>query len=222
MSSVGGMVASIGWGGGEAAVGVAVKPPAALMDGPMMGSADQGQIVQVGRAAMEPVDQMVGLAPGRGPLAAGHRTAAVPHHQGGPLGGRHHPGGPADLQGLGGAATKGWGEPPGRRLEPGRQAALTIGAVLRVVGAAGAIVEADTDVGVVVVVVAVVVGGVAGDQDPGDRTVTGQPPTRLRWQRPHPTSITPQARVAAQQAVQVHGDQQLGPHPTRLGQPTTF
>ncbi len=43
--------------------------------------------------------------------------------------------------------------------------------------------------------VVVVVGGVAGDQDPGEGPVTGQPPTRLRGQRPHPTRITPQARV---------------------------
>ena len=118
------------WGGGEAPVGVAVQPPAALMHRAMMGPAEQGQIGQVGGATMEPVPEMMGFAPGRGPLAAGHRTAAVTHHQGGPLGGRDDPGGAAELQGLGGAATKGWGEPPGRRLEQSGQAALATRAVL--------------------------------------------------------------------------------------------
>ena len=144
---------SVGWGGGEAAVGVAVKPPPALMDGAMVRSADQGQVVQVGGAAVEPMLEMVGFAPGRGPLAASHRTTAVADDQGGPLGGGDDPGGAADLQGLGGAATKGWGEPPGRRLEPGRQAPIRrlAVAVAGVVGAIGA--------GAVVVVVVAWWGG---------------------------------------------------------------
>ena len=87
----------VGWGGGQAAIRVAGQPPAALMDRPVMGSAHQGQVGQVGGAAMQPVAQMVGLAPGRGPVAAGHRTTTVADHQGGALGGRDDPAGPADL-----------------------------------------------------------------------------------------------------------------------------
>ena len=104
-----GTVFSVGWAGGEAAVRVAGQPPAALMDRAMVGPAHQGQVLEVGGAAMEPVDQMVGLAPGRGPVAAGHRAAAVADHQGGPLGGRDDPAGPADLQRLGAATPKGRG-----------------------------------------------------------------------------------------------------------------
>ena len=95
-----------------------------------MGPADQGQVGQVGGAAMEPVAQMVGFAPGRGPVTAGDRAAAVAHDQGGPLGGGDDPAGAADLQRLGGAAAKGGGSrlaaawsraarpssPPGRSL----------------------------------------------------------------------------------------------------------
>jgi hypothetical protein len=92
---------SVRWGGDQAAVGLAGQLPAALMDRPMMGPAHQGQIRQVGGAAVQPVDQMMGLAPGGRPLAAGHRAAAVADHQGGPLGGGHDPAGPADLQRLG-------------------------------------------------------------------------------------------------------------------------
>ena len=120
-------VFSMWWGGGQPAVGVAGQPPAALMDRPMVGSAQQGQVGQVGGAAVEPVAQMVGLAPGRGPVAAGHRTAAVADDQGGALGGGDDPAGPADLQRLGGGAPKGRGEPGRRRLEPGRQAGLVAG-----------------------------------------------------------------------------------------------
>jgi hypothetical protein len=38
-----------------------------------------------------------------------------------------------------------------------------------------------------------VVGGVAGDQDPGQGAVTGQPPTRLRIQRPGQPASPPTA-----------------------------
>ena len=116
---------------------------------------------------MEPVAQMVGLTPGRGPLAAGHRTAAVADDQGGPLGGGDDPAGAADLQRLGRGAAKGRGEPGRRHPQPGRQAVIAAG----VRGGLG--------------------WSVAGDQDPGDRPVTGQPPTRLRVQRPAPPVSPP-------------------------------
>jgi hypothetical protein len=98
--------AFVGWEGGEPPVGAPAQPPAALMHGPMMGPAQQGQIRQVGRAAMEPVAQMMGLTPAQGALAAREDTAAVPHGQGGALGRTHDPGGPADLQGLGRGPTQ--------------------------------------------------------------------------------------------------------------------
>ena len=155
------------WGGGQPSVGLVLELPAALMDRPMMGSAHQDQVVQVGRAAIQPVDQMMGLAPGKGAVTGGEDTAAVAHGQGDPLGGLDDPGGPSDVQGLAGGATQDRGQPPGRRLELVGQGCLAVGVVVAVVAAG-------------VVVVAVVAGGLAGDQDPGDGAVTGQPPTPLR------------------------------------------
>ena len=68
----------------------------------MVGPAQQGQIRQVGGAAVEPVAQVVGLAPGQGALAAGEDTAAVADGQGSSLGGRDDPAAAADLQRLAG------------------------------------------------------------------------------------------------------------------------
>jgi len=70
--------------------------------------------------------------------------------------------------------------------------------------------------------VVVVVGGVAGDQHPGHRAITGQPLARLLVQRPPPTDLATNSVVAAEEAVQVHGDSQLGPDPTGLGEPAPF
>jgi hypothetical protein len=100
----------VGRGGGEVAVGISVEPPAALMDGPVVGSADQDQVGQVGRAAVQPVDQMMGLTPGQRPGTAGKATAAVTHGQGGPLGRLHDSAGPPHVQGLGGGATQDRGQ----------------------------------------------------------------------------------------------------------------
>jgi len=69
----------------------------------------------------------------------------------------------------------------------------------------------------VVVVVLVVVGGVAGDQDPGHRPVTAQPPTRLGIQGSG-LGVAAHRAGAALQAVQVHQHRQLGPDPTSLGE----
>jgi hypothetical protein len=87
----------------ELAVGPAGQLPAALMDRPMMGPAHQGQIRQIGGAAVQPVDQMMGLTPGQGPLAVGEHTAAVAHGQGAALGRGDDPAGPAQVQGWLGA-----------------------------------------------------------------------------------------------------------------------
>ena len=200
---------SMWWGGGQPPVGVAGQPPAALMDRAMMGAAEQGQVVEVGGAAMEPVSEVVGFAPGRGPVAAGHHTAAVADDQGGALGGGDDPAGPADLQRLGGGATQGRGEPGRRCLEPPPQPLHPAGVVGRRV----------------VVAVRVLVGGVAGDQDPGDRGVAGQPPAGLGVQRPGPAGLPAQptgVAGVAEEAVQVDGDQQLGADPTALGEPAAL
>src|SRR5215216_4006802 len=88
MSLVGAVsVLSMRWMGGQATVGAAGQPPAALVDRPMMGPAQQGQVGQVGGAAVEPVDQVVALAPGQRAVAVGEDTAAVADGQGGALGG---------------------------------------------------------------------------------------------------------------------------------------
>jgi hypothetical protein len=80
--------------------GPAASPPHAPLDDEP-GTTGPGW--KVGGAAVQPVTQVVGLAPGQGSLAAGEDTAAVTHGQGGTLGGLDDPGGPADLQGLVGA-----------------------------------------------------------------------------------------------------------------------
>ena len=69
---------------------------------------------------------------------------------------------------------------------------------------------------VVAVAVVVGVGPVAGDQDPGDGGVAGQPPAGLGI-KGGPAGLAAQP-IGAEEAVQVHGDQQLGPDPTALGE----
>jgi hypothetical protein len=94
---------SMRWAGGQPTVRARGQPPPALMHRPMVSPAQQRQIRQIGGAAVQPVPEMVGLAPGQGPGAAGEHTAAVAHRRGDTLGGLHDPGGAADLQRLGGA-----------------------------------------------------------------------------------------------------------------------
>ena len=103
-----GWVVSVWWGGGQPAVGAAAQPPAPLMHGPMMGPAHQGQIGKVGGAAVQPVDQMMSLAPGQRPGTGGEDTAPVTHGQGAAPGRRAgRPGWPAPPPGAG------WGPHPG-------------------------------------------------------------------------------------------------------------
>jgi hypothetical protein len=102
------------WGGGEATVGAAGQPPATFVDSPVVDPAQQGQVGQVGGAAVEPVAQVVGFAPGQGAVTVGEDTAAVADGQGVALGGLDDPAGPADLQRLGG------GTPEGRRQQSHR------------------------------------------------------------------------------------------------------
>jgi hypothetical protein len=96
-------VGSLGWGGGQAPVGGAGGVPAAVMDGPMVRSAQEQQVGQVGGAAIQPVPQMMSLTPGQRAVAAREDTAAVADGQGGSLGGLDDPGGPAGVQGWLGA-----------------------------------------------------------------------------------------------------------------------
>jgi hypothetical protein len=77
---------SMRWGGGEVAIGATGQLPTALMHRPMMCPTYQGQIGQVGGAAIGPVDQMMTLAPGQRPVAVGNHTAAVADGQGAALG----------------------------------------------------------------------------------------------------------------------------------------
>ena len=162
-------MSSMRWGGGQPAVGVSVQPPAALMHSAMMGPADQGQVGQVGGAAMQPVLEMMGLRLGWGTITAGDRTAAVVDHQGGLLGGGHQPAGPAHLQWLGRGPAQDRGQPGQRGLEPGGHPAVTpqavlgteamaVGVVAMVVG----VVVAGVEVGAMMVVA--MNAGVAGDQ----------------------------------------------------------
>src|SRR4029453_10488374 len=99
------------WGGGELAIRPSDEPPPPLMLGPMMSPADQGQVVQVGRATIQPMPHMMSFTPGQRPRTAWEDTTTVTDGQGGPLGGSHDPGGPADVQGPAGGATQDRGAP---------------------------------------------------------------------------------------------------------------
>src|SRR5215207_2197644 len=76
------------------------------MDGSVVGPAQQGQIGQVGGAAMEPVPQVVGVAPGQGPFTVGEDTAPSRTARAARWAGLDDPGGPADLQRLGRGPTQ--------------------------------------------------------------------------------------------------------------------
>ena len=124
-------------------------------------------------------------------------TAAVPHDEGGALGRGDQPAGPPDVQRLAAGATQDEGELGRRRLEPARPLGRLAG-----------------EVGAGQLLVATMVVRVAGDQDPGDRAVTGQPPARLRPQRLTPTHHTAEAARAILESVEIDGDQQLRADPT--------
>ena len=51
----------VGAGGGELAGGGAGEGPVAVVDEAVMGSAQQGEVVQAGVPAVRPVDQVVGV-----------------------------------------------------------------------------------------------------------------------------------------------------------------
>jgi hypothetical protein len=78
----------------------------------MMGPAQQHQVAQVGRAPVQPVAQMMGLAPLLGPVTPREDTATVADGQGGALRGRDDPVGAAELHRLGRGTAKGHRQQP--------------------------------------------------------------------------------------------------------------
>ena len=109
---------SVGWGGGEAAIGLAAQAPAAFVDGAVVGPAEQSEVGQIGGATVEPVAQMVGLTPGQRPGTTGKDTATVADGQGRALSGLDDPAGPPDLQRLGRRTTQDRWQQGHRDLEP--------------------------------------------------------------------------------------------------------
>jgi len=115
-----------------------------------MGPAHQGQVPEVGGAAVDPVPPMMALAPGQGPITAGEDAAAVADGQGAPLGWGDGPGGPAEVQGWLGAPPRVRGNKArAARSRPWRAATVLAGVVAAPV--AGAVVAGGPDVAVVVV-----------------------------------------------------------------------
>ena len=158
----------------------------------------------------------------QGSGAVGEDTAAVAHGQGGALGGLDDPGGPSDLQWLGGGAAQGRGQQGHGGSESGRQPvgpARVVGfwwcLSVRVVGGRWCL-AAGVVAGVVVARV------LAGDQHPGHRPVTRQSSAGLGVQRPGPADLPTHRPGVAKQAVQVHDHAQLRADPTGLGQPPTL
>jgi hypothetical protein len=153
--------------------------------------------------------------------------------QGDPLGGLDDPAGPPDLQRLGRGPTQDRREQSRRGSQPGRQPvhpARVVGfrwcLAAGVVGGRWCVQSLDSawvwsrrslaGAGAV----AGMVAGVACDQDSGHRTVKGQPAAGLGIQWSSAVDLAAHRVGVAEEAVQVHGHGQLGPHPTRLGQPS--
>jgi hypothetical protein len=176
--------------------------PAALVDRPMVGSAGQGQVGQVGGAAVGPVPQVVALAPGQGSGAVGEHTAAVADGQGAALGRGDDPGTAAHIQRQGRRAPQDRGQPVHGRPQPHSQPLLAAGTSDR-----RALIAAEA-----------VVAGLAGDHHPGQGPVTSQPPTRLGTERPHAADPAAEGVGVAEEAGQVHGHIELGSHTAALGQ----
>jgi hypothetical protein len=179
-----------------------------------MSPAQQGQVGQIRWAAIQPVRYVMALTPGQRPVAVGKHTATVADRQGAALGRGDDPAAPADIQGLAGAATQDRGQQVHGRPQPPLKS-------LCLAPATGerSDIGARTGVGSVLVVSAgAEVGVVAGDHHAGQGPVTGQPPTRLRSQRSRPAGLPTYRSRAAEQAVQVHDDIQLGADSAGLGE----
>jgi hypothetical protein len=145
----------------------------------------------------------MGFTPGLGLITIGEDTTAVTDNQGAALGGGHDPGRSADLQGPGGGATQDPGEPGQGGSQPRRQV-RRLGPVanrrgrIPGPGCSGLPLAARAAGGRAKVML---VARVAADHDSGDGPITGQPPARLRGQRPRPAQLAPEAAWAALEAV---------------------
>ena len=165
----------------------------------------RARFVQVGRAAVEPVAEMVGFAPGRGSVAPA--TAQPPSRTTrAARGGGDDPAGPADHQWLGGGAAKGRGEPGRRCPQLVRQARHRRRGRGRPWWSWAAEVMGGVSVRWRVTSTPVTAPSQASRRQVSGSSGQGPP-------------VSPPSPGVAEEAVQVHGDQQLGPDPTGLGQP---
>ena len=185
-------MSSVGWAGGQLSVGEADQPPAALMDRPMMSPTHQapGWPDRSGHHAASAADD----APHTRPAAANSQGTHSHHHAppGRSVGRPQRPGWPGPPPAAGSAHPQGPGAtapPPPGAGPPSPRGRRSW---------------------------PLVAGGLAGDQDPGQRAITSQPATRLRRQRPRPANLPPRAR-AAEEAVQVHHAPSTAAAPHRSG-----
>src|SRR5690348_7623649 len=79
------------FGGPRTGRGVTAERPVAFVDHDVVAAAEQAEVVEVGRPAVDPVVQMVGVGPFDLAMTAGEDAAAVAVSQGAPLRGRDHP-----------------------------------------------------------------------------------------------------------------------------------
>ena len=77
-----------------------VHRPPLMVDDPVVVGAEQDEVAQRGHPAVGPVGDVVGVAPGRGAVAAGEGAAAVTGDQSPAQPGGHRVGGPADVERL--------------------------------------------------------------------------------------------------------------------------
>ena len=191
------------------------------------------------------MSSVMGLTPGQRPGTVRQHTATVTDGQSGPLGALDDPGGPPDLQRLSRRTPQDRRQQRHRHPQPHPQlrhpARISSHRSFVLVWALdhGSFMPARVldhrllipvrfpgrgwvDVGVAMVARVLLVVGVPGDQHPGQRPITGQPPTRLRIQRTHRAGLTTNGMAAAQEAVQVHGDRELRADPAGLGEPPTL
>jgi len=72
---------AVGGGDFEGAVGKQLGGVAPVVQAGVVEAAQQGEVVDVGAAAVVPPFDVMGVAPRRGAVAVGESAAPVPHHQ---------------------------------------------------------------------------------------------------------------------------------------------
>jgi hypothetical protein len=82
----------------ELAVGPASEVPSAFVEEVMVTGTQQNEIVDIGEAAISPVVDVVGVAPGGGSVTVGERAPPVAQGEGSPLGGGHEAGFAAEVE----------------------------------------------------------------------------------------------------------------------------